>query len=322
MIGINEIATVITGEKLPVAGLLEQSMLKEEEYVYFASSGIASIYNAADHSAYDLAKQAAAKVLEKAAVPAEEISLIVYIHSRLPEYLVSSQAGRLQYDLQARNAVFFSVSDLGCADISMAMQLAQVYLQSNAAANHALICYGSKPYAPSRFRYPVTINGDGGMAVLLSRTDRNQIIDIKIKTNGRYWNLFQVDYKNKNFLEYREECTSVRSYAFELAIESRNEFVKLNNGILSANDLSKTDISHFMMQNLSMRAYNYYEEALGIRIAGACRKNLQEFGHLGPGDIICNYARALGEGGVQRGEHVLLMNNSPVAVWSSILIKA
>ncbi|ACU60881.1 3-oxoacyl-ACP synthase [Chitinophaga pinensis] len=322
MIGINQIATVIIGDKTPVSSLLNAGTLKKEEHEYFAGAGINSVYNATAHSAYDLAKQAAVKVLDQSGVPAADIGLIVYIHSRLPEYLVSSQAGRLQHDLQARNAVFFSLSDLGCADISMALQLAQVYMQGNTQIKHALICYGNKPYAPSRFRYPVTINGDAGIALLLSRTEKNRILDIKIKTNGRYWNLFKVDYKDKSFAEFREECASIRSYAFELALESRNEFVKLNNDLLETNGLAKPDVSHFMMQNLSMRAFAYYEEALGIRISDVCRENLTELGHLGPGDIICNYARALEQDLVRPGEHVLLMNNSPVAVWSSILLKA
>jgi 3-oxoacyl-[acyl-carrier-protein] synthase-3 len=320
MAGIHSIKTFTPGAPVSIQDLHEKEMLEEKELEYFTTCGIGTIYDASGFSSYDLAKGACEKLLQETGTEASSIDFIIYIQSRLPDQLVSSEATRLQYDIKATNALSFSISSLGCADSSMALKLAKDLLTANRKAGNVLICYGNKPVSPYRFRHPVTIVGDGGVAALITRTTDNTIADIQIETNGYYWDLFKMEYRNKCFDEYKEVCSDTRKYGFELAIESKNRFFDMNGAILARHNLTAQDINHYILQNISCRSYEYYQSAFDIRISPLCGMNLTRLGHLGAGDIFLNYQSGLESGIFGKGEKVLIMNNSPVAAWSSILI--
>lgn len=321
MIGISAIKLYTPGTPVAIQDLPEKSALNDGELEYFNTAGITTVVDSGNISSYDLARGACEKLLGETGVEASAIDFIIFIQSRMPEQFISSEATHLQFDLKATKATAFAISNLGCADSSMALKLAKDLLTANRKANNVLICYGNKLFSNYRFRYPVTIIGDGGVAALVTRTESNVIEDIHIESNGNYWDLFKLEYREKSFDEYREVCSDIRKYGFELAIESKNRFAAINENILSKNSLANTDIRHFMLQNISKRAYEYYESAFGIQMSPICAMNLQRYGHLGAADVFVNYATGLEHGIFQKGEQVLIMNNSPVAAWSSVLIE-
>ena len=321
MTGIQSIKTYTPGTPVSIHNLQEKGTLSESELAYFTTCGINTIYDSGDITSYELAKGACEKLLQETGTEASSIDLIIYIQSRMPEQFISSEATRLQYDIKANNALSFAISNLGCADSSMALKLAKDFLVANRKANNVLICYGNKLFSNYRFRYPVTIMGDGGVAALISKTDDHVITDMHIETNGHYWDLFKLEYRDKSFDQYKEECSDIRKYGFELAIESKNRFKQINESILKRNGLAMTDINHFMLQNISSGAYEYYQSAFDISISPICSVNLTQYGHLGAGDIFLNYQTGMESGIFQKGEKVLIMNNSPVAAWSTLLME-
>jgi 3-oxoacyl-[acyl-carrier-protein] synthase-3 len=321
MIGIVDIASFFSEKKVYAKHLIADAGLDENEVEYFSNTGIKSIYESDKCQGFDLAKEAALKLMQKNNISGSDIDLVIYIQSRLPQYLMSSGAARLQYEIGATNANALAISDLGCTDMTMAIKLACDFLVANKQAEIVMICYGNRPYTPSRFRFPVTINGDGGIALVIGRTENNQVLDIGIKTEGNYWDLFKVDYKDKKYDDYQEECTSYRKYGFNLAIESKLKLLALNQSILSKNGLALKDIQHYLLQNLSLRSYQFYEDSFDISLSKVCQYNLSKYGHLGPADVMLNYLTGLQKGVFKKGDKVLIMNNSPVASWSNILIQ-
>ncbi|WP_118974718.1 3-oxoacyl-[acyl-carrier-protein] synthase III C-terminal domain-containing protein [Taibaiella koreensis] len=321
MIGIQSIKTYTPGAPVAVLDLAEKETLNESELAYFTTCGVNTIYDSGEITSYDLAKGASEKLLQETGTEANSIDLIIYLQSRMPEHFISSEATRLQHDLKAHQALSFAISNLGCADSSMALKLAKDFLTANRKANHVLICYGNKVFSNYRFRNPVTIMGDGGVAALISKTADHQLTDIQIQTNGHYWDLFKLEYRDKSADQYKEICSDIRKYGFELAIESKNRFKEINDAILNRNALSKQDISHFLLQNISSRAYEYYQSAFDIQISPICAMNLAQYGHLGAGDVFLNYQTGMESGIFQKGEKILMMNNSPVAAWSTMLIE-
>jgi 3-oxoacyl-[acyl-carrier-protein] synthase-3 len=321
MIGIKDIAAYFPEKMVPATGCPGFSDLKETEQEYFAGVGIETVPVSEELNGYPLAKAAAEKLLSVNGVNGSEIDLLLLIQSRLPEFFMSSAAAHLQSELKATNALVLSIADLGCTDMSMALKLAKDFLTANPRAANVLICYGNTPYSASRYRFPVTIYGDGGVAVLVGRTERNRIIDVDIKTDGKYWDLFKVEYRDKQFADMREVCTNTRKYGFELAIESKIRFAGINSDILTRNGLTRDDIRHYILQNISMRAYEFYETAFGVSLSPVCRFNLKKYGHLGPADIMLNYKTGLDKGIFAEGQKVLIMNNSPVASWSAVIIE-
>lgn len=320
MIGIQSIKTYTPGTPVSIHSLPEKEALGDNELSYFTTCGIDTIYDSGKIGSYDLAKGACEKLLQEAGIEASSIDLIIYIQSRMPEHFISSESTRLQHDIKADNALSFAISNLGCADSSMALRLAKDFLASNRKANNVLICYGNKLFSNFRFRNPVTIMGDGGIAALITKTGGHTITDIQIQTNGHYWDLFKLEYRDRSVDQYKEVCSDIRKYGFELALESRNRFREMNDSILHDHSLSRQDISHFLLQNISTKAYEYYQSAFDIQISPICAMNLAQYGHLGAGDIFLNYQTGMEAGIFQKGEKVMIMNNSPVAAWSSILI--
>lgn len=321
MTGIQSIRTYTPGTPVSVLDLQERETLSESELAYFTTCGVDTVYDSGNITSYELARGACERLLQETGTEAASIDLIIYLQSRMPEHFISSESTRLQHDIKARNAISFAITNLGCADSSMALKLAKDFLAANRKANNVLICYGNKLFSNYRFRNPVTILGDGGVAALVSKTADHKITDVQIQTNGHYWDLFKLEYRDKNFAQYKEECSDMRKYGFELAIESKNRFREINDTILERNALSKQDIHHFLLQNISSRAYEYYQSAFDIRISPVCSMNLARYGHLGAGDVFLNYHTGIESGIFQKGEKVLIMNNSPVAAWSSILIE-
>ena len=322
MIGIKGIASYFTGDKHSIQDLSEYGKLQDEEREYYNNVGIKTIYDADGCSAHDLALEASRVLLSRYNVAPESIDAILLVKSRVPEHFVSSEATRLQQELGALKALAFSVSDLGCVDSTLALKIARDLMMANPNYNRVLIAYGSKKFTPDRFRYPVTLTGDGGVACLIERTEENVIVDVEIETNGAFWDLFKIEYQDRTFSEYREECRDVRAYGFELALESRNRFSNLNRRLLERNQLSQEDIKNVMMQNISNRAFQYYEDAFGFKLSPFCKMNLSQYGHLGSGDILLNYQLGLQSKMIKPGDYSLILNNSPVAAWGSVLIKA
>ncbi len=322
MINIHAIREYIAGTRYPAGDLPEYGALSDAEREYFDQMGIDAFYDAEGLSAYDLAHRAAEEVMAQAGVAGDEIDCIIYIRPRIPETFISSEATRLQYALGAERALTFALGDLGCVDSTAALRLAQDILKANRRARYVLIAYGHRQYSPRRFRMPVTIQGDGGIAALVGRGENNALVDIEIESNGRYWDLFAMEYRDRTFAEYVEQVSDPRKYGFELAVESKNRFVDLNTRLLQRNGLSVGEVPHIMMQNIARRAFDYYEMALNCSISPVCKLNLSQYGHLGCADILLNYKTGLDTGMINPGESVLLMNNSPVAAWSGVLLRA
>lgn len=321
MSGIASIGLALPGTPTRVTDLPEHAALDEPSRHVFESLGIDTVLVDGGSDAADLAAGAAKSALGAASLGADEVDALVTVQGRVPEFLMASEATKVQAAVGASKATTLSVADLGCVSISSAFLVARALLDSNRSWKNVLVAHGSKPPTPRRFRYPVTVNGDGGVAIVMTRDAAPRILDVAIETNGEYWDLYRVDFKDKPVREWAEECKSLKTYSFKLAIESRNRFKALNEGVLARAGKTMSDVRHFMMQNLSAGAFRFYEEFFGIEFAKACKTNLARYGHLGSMDVPLNLHTAIESGEASPGDLVLVMNNSPVAAWSTMLVE-
>ncbi len=318
MIGLKSIEFFIPENLYPTRELAEVKNLTPPAQKIFDSLQIETVSIAEDFNNIEQAAEASKLAIMNANLTPDDIDLVIYLQGRTPEYLMSSEATAVQDRVGIKNAHSFTLTDLGCANISNALLVAQNFLKANPEMNNILICCGSKPISKDRYREAVTIIGDGGMGVIVGRTERNRIIDIKLITDGKYWDLWKIDYKKRLEDEYKEICTSPR-YKFELAIASRNNFTELNEAICKENDVEKVD--SYIMQNLSISAFGFNENAFKVKFAQSCYENCSKYGHLGSIDVLLNYKLGIRNGELKQGDIVLIMNNSPVACWSTILIE-
>ena len=301
--------------------LCEFAALSDSVRKMVSSLGIETVRCGGDNYNDDLAIQAAMAALQKVNLDPREIDAFILVGGRAPSYLLVSEATRVQAAIGAQRAFTFSITDLGCVSISAALVVSRALLEANSGWNNILIVNESRPATSQRFRYPVTVIGDGAMGVLVSRVSSSELVDIEIRSDGTYWDLFRVRFRDRPYSDWTEECADPRAYSFQLAIESRNQFATLIESQLARHHFTLNQINHVIMQNVSLGAYRFYEEAFGLTFSPVCAENLCRYGHLGSIDVILNLSRGIETGLFRPGELVLALNNSPVAAWSTMLVR-
>lgn len=330
-VAVRSAAWHVPETSLAVPELPELASLGESERRTCLALGIDSVRADDSLNPAALGELAAREALERAGLPARELGALIVVEPRAPETLLSSEATRLQHLLGAERAVTFSVGGLGCVSITPALLAARGLLCADRELGDVLVVHGSKPAGPGRYRHPVTVNGDGGQALLLSaaapgRTGTSsapvpvRLLDIVQETNGEHWDLFHVDYRDRPADEWREECRDTATYSFRLAMESRGRLSGLLEGLLERNGLKPGDVRGYVSQNLSAAGFTFTEESLGIQLMRVCRENLRRLGHLGPNDVFLNLYTAVERGELAEGDHAVLINVSPVAAWSVLLV--
>jgi 3-oxoacyl-[acyl-carrier-protein] synthase III len=321
MIGITAIRLLLPDTTTPLTALPEYETLAGDDKSLVGGLGIETVTEAPGAQGSELAAAAVRGLLADQQLDGRDVDALVLIGSRVPEYFVASEATRVQHLAGLTGALSFAVSDLGCAASTGALLTARSLLETTPSWNRVVIAHGCRPPGPRRLRRPVTVNGDAGMAVLLEPHGGMRVLDLEIETDGQYWDLFRVDFRDRPPSEWAEVCTDEARYSFTLAVESQKRFAALNQRLLRRNQLDLSDVDHFVAQNLSEGAYRFYEEGLGLTFAAACRDNLRRHGHLGPIDVLANLHSGVVSGEFKPGDLVLVMNNSPVAAWSSTLIE-
>jgi 3-oxoacyl-[acyl-carrier-protein] synthase-3 len=303
-----------------IADLPELAALDPAERELCLALGIERIRadDALDETA--LALDAARQALAEAGVAAADLGALVVVESRAPERLMVSEATRLQGLLGADAALTFSVGGLGCVSITPALLTARGLLAADPDLEHVLVVHGSKPATPARYRHPVTVSGDAGQALLLARAGDLRILDCLQESDGAYWDLFHVPFRDRRVADWREECRDPTAYSFRLALETRNRLRELLRRLLERNGLRREDVRGYVSQNLSTGGFAFLEEALDMALLPACRDNLRHYGHLGPADVLLNLDTALRRGELPDGGPAVLINASPVAAWSLLLV--
>ncbi|MBT2458185.1 3-oxoacyl-[acyl-carrier-protein] synthase III C-terminal domain-containing protein [Streptomyces sp. ISL-86] len=321
MIGLGAIDVWLPQKRIAVPELAELETLSGAQRQAVAAFGIDTVAAADGRSATDLAVESVRRLLARDDVDAAGIGALLVVGSRAPDYLMSPESTRIAREAELDVGLSFSVSDLGCVSISAALLTASALLSATPDWSSVLIAHGCVPPGTSRLRHPVTVNGDAGLAVLVRRQPRLRILDVAIETDGSYWDLFRVDYRDVPSEQWREQCTDLTRYSFELALQSRARLRKLNELVLTRQGRTFADVDHVVMQNVSMGAFRFYEEIFDVEIARACYDNLHTLGHLGSVDIIANLAAGVDSGEFAEGDLILVMNNSPAAAWSSMLVE-
>ncbi|MFJ2862504.1 3-oxoacyl-[acyl-carrier-protein] synthase III C-terminal domain-containing protein [Kitasatospora sp. NPDC087314] len=307
--------------RVPVGELPEVAGLDAERRTVLAGLGIDTVAVDRDLGPTGLAERAARSALARAGLAAQDLSALIVVDSRAPETLLSSEATRLQARLGAEQAVTFGVGGLGCVSIGPALLAARGLLAADPDVRHVLVAHASTPATPGRYRHPVTVNGDAGQALLLARTGPARVLDLVQETNGAYWDLFRVDYRDRPWESWQEECRDLPGYSFRLAVETRNRLAALLDRLLKRHGLDRADIAGYASQNLSAGGLRFLAESLGVELLPECRENLARYGHLGPNDVFLNLWTALANGRLAEGDRVVLVNVSPVAAWNLLLVE-
>jgi 3-oxoacyl-[acyl-carrier-protein] synthase-3 len=312
-IGIGLIRTVLPDRFTEVTELPDFGLLGHDEAEFARACGIAKVGEFADMSTVDLAVRACQDLL---ADRPDEPDVLLMVGARAPEVLLGSDVCHVQADCKLTGAFAFTVDGLGCTGSSVAWAMARDLLLARPERDSVLITHASRPTGADRIRYPVTVIGDGAYAMTMVRGGRPVLRAHREATDGTFHDLFRVDYKQAPWYEWREECRSPDLYRFELALHSRTRLKRMVDEVLAERGLTKDDVRATLMQNVTASAFDFYRSLLGMEIHPVCAANLARYGHLGAMDVVLNLDALLRAGELDRGDHVLVLNNSPVAAWA------
>jgi 3-oxoacyl-[acyl-carrier-protein] synthase III len=315
-VGIGTVHCVLPEQQVAVAELPELELLGHDEAEFVRTCGVRTVGVLPDTGNGELAARACTELLAGAA---SEPDLLLMVGPRAPDVLLGSDVCRVQADTELASTLAFTVDGLGCTGSSAAWGLAADLLRADPARTGVLITHASLPAGVDRVRYPVTVIGDGAYAMTLVPDGRPVLRAHRIETDGSFHDLFRVDYKDAPSYEWREVCASPDRYRFELAMHSRLRLRRLVDEVLAEAGIGPEHVATALMQNVTASAYEFYSTLLGVPIHPLCGAHLAEYGHLGAMDVVLNLDRLLGTGDVRTGDHVLVLNNSPVAAWAVTL---
>ncbi|MFG2928141.1 3-oxoacyl-ACP synthase [Streptomyces achromogenes] len=354
---------------LAVTDLPERATLPEARDRQLLALGIDRVRVADGLTEVDLAERAALDALAGSGTDPADLDGLLLVQGRAPEYLMASEATRLQHRIGATRALTLGVGDLGCVSSSAAIEIGAALLRGRGGPGRILVAMGVRAAATARYRPPMTVLGDCGAAFLLttgdddaggapytstgdtggsapytgpytsggapyapggdgagpaphpggSRSARYRLLGQELRSDGRYADLFRIRYRELPPERWAEECADENAYSFQLAIESRNRLRDLNAELLRRCATAQDELAAVVMQNLSVGAFAFWQDALGLKIADVCRDNLAGHGHLGPADVLMNLERLAPS--VPAGGKVLVMNSSPVAAWCTALVE-
>ncbi|WP_280386776.1 3-oxoacyl-ACP synthase [Nocardia wallacei] len=317
---IGPVATWFPEAAARVATLAELHDLPPNRRDHALALGIDTVRTADGLTEVDLAAEAARSALAAADLDAADVDALLLVTGRAPEYLLASETTRLQHRLGATRAFTAGVGDLGCVSISAALTLAAALLRGDARCRTVLVAVAAKTPTRRRYRPPMTLLGDGAAAFLVTGSGgRWEFVDHILRSDGRYADLFRIDYRDIPAADWTEDCADESTYSFRLAVESKKRFEAIIPELLQRNGIRIGDTGPILMQNLSSGAFAFWEEALEVPIDKGCRENLAAYGHLGSMDMLVNLESAAATR--MPGEYALLLNSSPVAAWSAGLMR-
>ncbi|MBT0772358.1 hypothetical protein KIH74_25665 [Kineosporia sp. J2-2] len=319
-IGIGLVRSVLPGdgELRPVSSLPDYALLGVQEQEFADSSGVATV-GTIESPAAGLAARACQALLADQDPGAPEPDALILVGPRSPDVLLGSDAGQVQAEAKLTSGFALTLDGLGCAGSSAAWGLAHDLLTADPSRHSVMIAFASRPTGLDRVRYPVTVIGDGAFAMTMVRGGRPVLRAHRLETDGTFHDLFSVDYKQAPFYEWVEECRSPDRYRFELAMQSRLRFGRLVDAVLEDAGVPRSGVRAVLMQNVTAGAYQFYESLLGLPIHPVCATHLTRYGHLGAMDVVLNLERLVASDELTEGDHVLVLNNSPVAAWAVTL---
>lgn len=317
---LGPVATWFPATSARVASLAELDELPAHRREHALTLGIETVRTAGELSEVDLAAAAATAALAEAGLDAADVDALLLVTGRAPQYLLASETTRLQNRIGATRAFTTGVGDLGCVSISAALTLAAALLRADAGCRTVLVVAAAKTPTRNRYRAPMTLLGDGAAALLVTASGGCwEFVDQILRSDGKYADLFRIDYRDTPSAAWTEECADESTYSFRLAVESKKRFDTIIPELLERNGIRLGSVGPILMQNLSGGAFAFWEEALDATIDAACRGNLAAYGHLGSVDMLVNLQAAAATRA--SGDYALLLNSSPVAAWSAGLMR-
>ena len=303
--------------ELAAAGALESEPEMLERF------GFDRVHVASNESPYDLAHDAASRLLAEQEVDPASVGLLIYGGTPSAMAFAAGSAGaegaaslctadrfrfpatRLQYDLGLDGAAVLALDQLACTTLFGAVRVARAMMAAE-GIDRAL-CVASEFYPLLAGREAIyNCTSDAACAVLLDRDGgadaRNRIVGATTITKGYYWDATAM----------REEV--VASY-FPTAVHAIGR-------TLCAAGWRAEDVDWVIPHNVSVRSWEVLLRLARLPNAKLWSRNVARRGHALAGDNFINLRDAIDEGSVRPGQRALLFSYGYGAHWTALAVEA
>jgi 3-oxoacyl-[acyl-carrier-protein] synthase-3 len=282
--------------------------------------GFGEVHVAVAETPYDLALEAAGKLLTETGVDRDSIGLLIY--GGTPGSMAFAAATdaedaasglctmsrfkypatRLQYDLDLRNAWPFAIDQLACTTLLGAARIARSLCQTEGIER--ALCVSSEFFPVNAGREAIfNCTSDAACAVLIEREgSRNRIVSATNVTKGYYWDVEAM----------RDEI--VASY-FPTA---RHVLLRT----IADAGWEPADVDWIIPHNVSARSWEILSSLVGLPRARVFSQNIVRHGHTLAGDNFINYRDAIDGGCIKPGQRVVLFSYGFGAHWTGIAVEA
>ena len=278
-----------------------------------------------------LALRAVQQVISNAGIHGSEIDLIIDFTSIPQDYIgpTWSAAGFIQKEINAPKAFCTAMTVGGCSSYHFAMEAACAMMSAEANINRALLFAGDRTPNLNKTYYPITVSSDGGSAIILKkRCERAVILAIDIISVGRLHDVWYVpglgnrqDDEQMNLEKLLHMHCDMKKFNEGVIMINFTMFNRLIERVLKKADKKIQDINIFIYPTFSTWDQNYFCKSTGIPREKVYTRKLRERGHVQESDMIINYADALDEGLIKKGNLVMVLTNGAGFAWTAAIIR-
>ena len=283
--------------------------------------GISSVRVCGARRPSDLALEAAREAIRLAGIQPRLVDFILDFSTFPGDGPQSiSLAHWLSAALGAETSLNLAFRGGGCGALHLAIKTALGWMALDSKLRTALLVTGDGAPKANRSLLPVTIQGDGASAILLSR-DAAQgpvLLGVEAMTLGHL----------HDAIALRQTPGGIEIVADAVAIEQRVmpivylHLYRLVNKVLAAHSLTIRDVDHFVYSNISQRDREGFRRMFGLAEGGLPVTRMAEIGHTFSSDLIVNYVDLLRENRILPGQLILFASSGVGFTWGVSLARA
>lgn len=330
-VGIKGLATYIPNTYMTAEDLAEETGLPLE--VIQGKMGIRKkpIPGPDDHCV-PMALHAARKALQKGAVPAKDLDLVIWTGDEYKDYPVWTAGIKVKEALGAENAWAFDIS-LRCGTVILGLKVAQSLLFSDPEIQTVLLAGSYRNgdlinYKNPRVRFMYNLGAGASAVILKKNLKKNQLLGSAFLDDGSLSETVyvpsggtrepltpegvaqgrhQLDVSNQEFMRNR------------LGEVSMKNFLNVVDTALSRSALKRTDVDYLALLHMKRSAFYYILNALGLKKEQSIY--LEDYGHLGQNDQILSLELALERGLVKEGSIVVMASAGVGYAWNAQVLR-
>jgi 3-oxoacyl-[acyl-carrier-protein] synthase-3 len=270
---------------------------------------------------YDLALKAASSALKRGGLEHRDLDLIIDFSTFPGSYPQSlSFANRLCAELGAEHAMQLSFKAGGCGALHTAIKTALGWMHVDENIRTVLLVTADMAPEGNRSLLPVTVQGDGASAMLLSRDGMEGplLLGTQALTLGHLHNAISV-VQSEHGLELKADALCIEHKVMPIYYLN---FHRLTTKVLEAASLGVRDVSHFIYSNISARDRDGFRRTVGLPEGGLPPTPMAELGHTFASDLIINYVYMQERGLIHPGELLLFASAGIGFTWGVTLARA